>query len=46
MTLRHSSFIRRKIAKKCTFIETKGLGHSMHDDELYNKSFIFYFSSE
>jgi hypothetical protein len=24
------------------FIETKGLGHSMHDDELYNKVSRFY----
>jgi predicted alpha/beta hydrolase family esterase len=28
------------------FIETKGLGHSMHDDELYNKIFHFLFEAE
>ncbi|UQD56223.1 alpha/beta fold hydrolase [Flavobacterium sp. K5-23] len=28
------------------FIETKGLGHSMHDDELYNKIFQFLFEAE
>lgn len=29
--------------KKATFIETKGLGHSMHDDNLYRKVCAFLF---
>lgn len=37
----------KKIAgswKHATFIETKGLGHSMHDDELYGKVVDFLFA--
>lgn len=39
----------KKIAgswKSATFIETKGLGHSMHDDELYKKVSQFLFEAE
>ncbi|MBP6181907.1 alpha/beta fold hydrolase [Flavobacterium sp.] len=39
----------KKIAgawKNSVFIETKGLGHSMHDDELYEKVFRFLFENE
>ena len=39
----------KKIAgawKNVIFIETKGLGHSMHDDELYNKVSHFLFEAE
>ena len=39
----------KKIAstwKNAVFIETKGLGHSMHDDELYKKVYQFLFESE
>jgi pimeloyl-ACP methyl ester carboxylesterase len=39
----------KKIAgawKNSVFIETKGLGHSMHDDELYEKVFHFLFENE
>jgi pimeloyl-ACP methyl ester carboxylesterase len=39
----------KKIAsnwKDSVFIETKGLGHSMHDEELYNKIFQFLFEAE
>lgn len=39
----------KKIAsawKNAIFIETKGLGHSMHDDELYQKVFRFLFESD
>lgn len=32
--------------KDATFIETKGLGHSMHDDELYKKVSKFLFEAE
>ena len=38
----------KKIAqgwKKAQFIETKGLGHSMHDDKLYQKIYNFLFES-
>lgn len=38
----------KKIAsnwKNSQFIETKGLGHGMHDDELYAKVIDFLFSS-
>lgn len=38
----------KKIAsawEKASFIETKGLGHSMHDDELYRKIEMFLFNS-
>ena len=38
----------KKIAKGWTnaqFIETKGLGHSMHDDELYQKIYNYLFNS-
>ena len=37
----------KKIAsnwKNSQFIETKGLGHGMHDDELYQKVIEFLFS--
>ncbi|RYJ51810.1 alpha/beta fold hydrolase [Flavobacterium petrolei] len=39
----------KKIAgawKNVVFIETKGLGHSMHDDELYNKVSRFLFEEK
>lgn len=39
----------KKIAgawKNVIFIETKGLGHSMHDDELYKKVFHFLFEDK
>ena len=39
----------KKIAsswKNAVFIETKGLGHSMHDDDLYQKISQFLFESE
>ncbi|MET0758913.1 MAG: alpha/beta hydrolase [Flavobacterium sp.] len=39
----------KKIAstwKNAVFIETKGLGHSMHDDELYKKVAHFLFDAE
>jgi len=39
----------KKIAsswKHATFIETKGLGHSMHDDILYKKIYTFLFEEE
>lgn len=39
----------KKIAsswKNAVFIETKGLGHSMHDDDLYQKISQFIFESE
>ena len=39
----------KKIAsnwKNSQFIETKGLGHGMHDDELYEKVIEFLFSVE
>jgi hypothetical protein len=39
----------KKIAgawKNSTFIETKGLGHSMHDDELYKKVAGFLFEEK
>lgn len=39
----------KKIAstwKNAVFIETKGLGHSMHDDDLYKKVYRFLFESE
>lgn len=39
----------KKIAgawKNVVFIETKGLGHSMHDDELYKKVFCFLFEEK
>ena len=39
----------KKIAKawkNVIFIETKGLGHSMHDDELYKKISLFLFESD
>jgi hypothetical protein len=39
----------KKIAsswKNAVFIETKGLGHSMHDDDLYQKISQFLFDSE
>ncbi|WP_035667842.1 alpha/beta fold hydrolase [Flavobacterium sp. 83] len=39
----------KKIAsmwKNAIFIETKGLGHSMHDDELYEKVFRFLFEND
>jgi predicted alpha/beta hydrolase family esterase len=39
----------KKIAstwKNSTFIETDGLGHSMHDEELYKKVLQFLFESE
>lgn len=39
----------KKIAsnwKEATFIETKGLGHSMHDDVLYTKIYTFLFEEE
>ena len=39
----------KKIAgawKNVVFIETKGLGHSMHDDELYQKVFRFLFEEK
>lgn len=39
----------KKIAgawKNVVFIETKGLGHSMHDDELYNKVSHFLFEEK
>ncbi|HLF51481.1 alpha/beta hydrolase [Flavobacterium sp.] len=39
----------KKIAsnwKNAVFIETKGLGHSMHDDELYKKVAHFLFEAE
>ena len=32
--------------KEATFIETKGLGHSMHDDVLYNKIYSFLFEKK
>jgi esterase/lipase len=32
--------------KEAVFIETKGLGHSMHDDVLYNKVVDFLFEAE
>ena len=32
--------------KNSQFIETSGLGHGMHDDDLYNKVIEFLFSSE
>lgn len=39
----------RKISgswKHATFIETKGLGHSMHDDKLYRQLCDFLFGAE
>ena len=39
----------KKIAsawKNAIFIETKGLGHSMHDSELYKKVFHFLFEEK
>jgi predicted alpha/beta hydrolase family esterase len=39
----------KKIAgawKNAVFIETKGLGHSLHDDELYKKVYHFLFEKE
>ncbi len=39
----------KKIAsnwKNCQFIETKGLGHGMHDDKLYQKVIDFLFESK
>ena len=39
----------KKIAsnwKDATFIETRGLGHSMHDDILYNKIYSFLFEEK
>ena len=39
----------KKIAeswKDVQFIETKGLGHKLHDDELYNKVYEFLFETE
>jgi hypothetical protein len=39
----------KKIAsnwKNSQFIETKGLGHGMHDDELYQKVIEFLFTAE
>lgn len=39
----------KKIAgawENAIFIETKGLGHSLHDDELYNKVYHFLFETE
>lgn len=39
----------KKIAstwENAVFIETKGLGHSMHDDELYKKVYQFLFETE
>jgi hypothetical protein len=39
----------KKIAgswKDAVFIETRGLGHSMHDDELYKKVSDFLFEAE
>jgi pimeloyl-ACP methyl ester carboxylesterase len=39
----------KKIAqawKGSEFIETKGLGHKLHDDELYNKVYEFLFESD
>ena len=32
--------------KNVVFIKTKGLGHSMHDDELYKKVSLFLFESD
>jgi triacylglycerol esterase/lipase EstA (alpha/beta hydrolase family) len=39
----------KKIAeswKDVLFIQTKGLGHKLHDDELYNKVYAFLFETE
>jgi hypothetical protein len=32
-----------KYLEKCCFVQTSGLGHSMHSDELYNKIVRFFF---
>ena len=32
--------------KRAKFIETKGLGHSLHDDNLYQNIYQFLFESE
>ena len=41
--LHYRGYPIEQLAEKATFIETKGLGHSMHDEKLYESIYSFLF---